>query len=215
MHPELIVRAISGITSPHTSIDKFMVNSMIFSKSVAKNVINYLNSIGIGSASGEVMTFSRSDRLKTAVMALQIGCDIERVSNALTWRDFEALTLEILHTFGYATEKNVRFTKPRCEIDVIGTDSTHSVVIDCKHWKRSNHSLISTYAMKQLTRTELLLERSRRSITFAIPAILTLHPESVHFINKVPIIPVNQFASFLRDFESNYQEICVVRTDQK
>jgi hypothetical protein len=79
MHPELIARAISGIISPRTNVDEFMVNSMIFSKSVARNVLYYLNLMGIGSISGELITFSRSDRLKAAIIALQIGCDVERV----------------------------------------------------------------------------------------------------------------------------------------
>lgn len=114
MHPELIARAISGIMSPSNNVNEFMVNSMIFSKSVAKNVLHYLNPKGIGSISRGVITFSRADRLKTAIIALQIGCDIERVPKAVTWRDFEALTLEMLHTFGYTTEMNLSFTKPRC-----------------------------------------------------------------------------------------------------
>ncbi|MFL6337904.1 MAG: hypothetical protein ACJ718_02150 [Nitrososphaeraceae archaeon] len=215
MHPELIARAISGIMSPNTNVNEFIVNSMIFNKSVAKNVLHYLSLKGIGSISRDVITFSRSDRLKTAIIALQIGCDIERVSKAVTWKDFEALTLEMLHTFGYATEMNLRFTKPRCEIDVIGIDSARALVIDCKHWKRSNISLISTYVKKQLIRTELFLERRRKSITFAIPIVLTLHSEKVHFINKVPIIPINEFASFLRDFEWNYQEIHVMYAGKK
>jgi hypothetical protein len=73
MHPELIAGAISLIMSPHTNVDQFIVNSMIFSKSVAKNVLHYLNLKGIGSISGEVITFSRSDRLKAAIIALQVG----------------------------------------------------------------------------------------------------------------------------------------------
>jgi hypothetical protein len=42
MHQELVARAISGIISSSTSIDEFMVNSMIFSKSVAREVLHYL-----------------------------------------------------------------------------------------------------------------------------------------------------------------------------
>jgi hypothetical protein len=104
MHPELIARAISGIMSPHTNVDQFIVNSMIFSKSVARNVIHYLNLNGIDSISGKV-------RL----------CGI---------------------------------------------------------------SLISTYAKKQLTRTELLLKTRRKSVMFAIPVILTLHSEKLRFIKS-------------------------------
>jgi hypothetical protein len=215
MHAELIAKAISGIRSPYTNLDDFMVDSMIHSKSVAKDVLNYLNLRDIGSISRGLITFSRSDRLKTAIIAMKIGSDIERVSNALTWRDFEAFTLEMLHIFGYKAEMNVRFTQPRCEIDVIGIDSKHALVIDCKHWKRSNISLISTYAKKQITRTELLLKRRTKSISFAIPAVLTLHSEKVHFINGVPVIPINMFASFLHDFHCNYQEIHLIYAKKK
>ena len=98
---------------------------------------------------------------------------------------------------------------------VSGIDPTCAIVIDCKHWKRSNISLLSTYIKKQLIRTELFLERRRKSITFAIPIVLTLHSEKVHFINKVPIIPINEFASFLRDFDWNYQEIHVMYAGKK
>ena len=67
MHPELLVRAISGIISPRTSIDELMANSMIFSKRSS----HYLHLRGIGSISNGVITFLPPDRLKTALMALQ------------------------------------------------------------------------------------------------------------------------------------------------
>ena len=207
MHPELIARAIAGISSPRTNVDEFMVNSMIFSRSVAKGVLHYLTLKGIGSPSAGAIAFSPSDRLKTAIMALQMGSDIERVSNTLSWRDFETLTVEVLRTYGYTTHTNVRFTNPRCEIDVIGIESTEALVIDCKHWKRSNISLISSYAKKQKARTELLLQRRRKSITLAIPVILTLHSENIHLVSRVPIIPISKFTSFLRDFRCNYKKI--------
>jgi Nuclease-related domain len=207
MHAELIAKAIRGVCSPYIDLDEFMVKSRFHSKSVAKDVIRYLNHIGIGSCSRGVITFSRSDRLKTAIVAFEIGSDIERISSGLSWRDFEALTLEILRNFGYKAEVNVRFTKPRCEIDVIGISSTCAIVIDCKHWKRSNLSLVSSYAKKQVSRTQQLIKRRTKSISFAIPAILTLHSENVHFINRVPIIPINKFTSFLHNFQCNYQEM--------
>jgi len=161
MHPELIARAISGMISPRTSIDEFMANCMIFSKTVARDVLHYLHLRGVGSISNEVITFFPSDRLKTALMALQYGCDIERVS---TWRDFEAFTVEVLKRFGYKTHLSVRFRKPRCEIDVIGIDSRHAIVIDCKHWKRSDISSIYKYAKKQLIRTQHLLESKTKQL---------------------------------------------------
>jgi Holliday junction resolvase-like predicted endonuclease len=213
MHPELIARAISGMISPRTSIDEFMANSMIYSKTVARDVLHYLHLRGVGSISNGVVTFFPSDRLKTALMALQYGSDIERVSIALTWRDFEAFAVEVLKRFGYKTHLNVRFRKPRCEIDVIGIDSRHAIVIDCKHWKRSYISSIYKYAKKQLIRTQHLLQSKTTTITSAMPVLLTLHCEKVKFVNKVPVIPINALAAFLYEFDWNCQEFHIVYHD--
>ena len=176
----------------------------------ARDVLHYLHLRGVGSISNEVITFFPSDRLKTALMALQYGCDIERVS---TWRDFEAFTVEVLKRFGYKTHLSVRFRKPRCEIDVIGIDSRHAIVIDCKHWKRSDISSIYKYAKKQLIRTQHLLESKTTTTTSAMPALLTLHSEKVKFVNKVPVIPINALASFLCEFDWNCQEFHIVYHD--
>jgi Restriction endonuclease len=216
MHSELLAKAILGITCHDaTNIDEFMVNSAISSKSVANQVLHYMRLRGVGYISKGKIRFFPSDRLKTALMAMRIGCDIERASTSLTWKDFEALTVEILHRFGYTTQTNVRLTKPRCEIDVIGIHSTRAIVIDCKHWKRSNLSSVSSYAKKQLERTELLLEKQRNTITSAIPILVTLHYERVRFINKVPIIPINMLNSFLSEFDLNYPVIEVVHDERK
>jgi Holliday junction resolvase-like predicted endonuclease len=186
---------------------------MIFSKSVAGDVLHYLHLRGVGSISNGIITFFPSDRLNTALMALQDGCDIQRVSIALTWRDFEALTVEVLKRFGYNTHVNVPFKKPRCEIDVIGIDSRHAIVIDCKQWKRSDISSISKYAKKQLRRTQHLLQSKTTAIRSAMPVLLTLHSEGVKFVNKVPVIPINVLAAFLREFDWNCQEIHIVSND--
>ena len=95
MHLELVARAISGIISPCTSIDEFMVNSRIFGRSVARDVLQYLYIRRILSISNGIITFLPPDRLK------------------LTWRDFEVLTIEVLKIFGYKMHLNVRFKKPR------------------------------------------------------------------------------------------------------
>ena len=214
MHPELLAKAVSGITCHDTTnINQFMVDSAISSKNVAKQVLHYMRLRGVGYMSKGKITFFPSDRLKTALMALQIGCDMERASAGLTWRDFEALAVEVLHRFGYTTQTNVRLRKPRCEIDVIGIDSTRAIVIDCKHWKRSNVSSISSYAKKQLERTELLLQKQTNTITSAIPILVTLHYERVKFINKIPIIPINLLNSFLTEFDLNCPTIQVIRDD--
>lgn len=206
MHAELLARAISGI-SPYITFDEFRSTSRIISKTVAKDVLQFLNIHSIGSVSPNVIIFSEADRLKTAIVALRLGCDVETVSRKLNWKDFESLTSEVLHLLGYVTETNVCLTKPRTEIDVIGVNSKFAIVADCKHWKRSNITSMSKYVGKQVQRTELLLNKRKNSITSAVPIILTLH---VQFIDKIPIVPISKFKSFVEEVQNYLSEIHVI-----
>jgi len=209
MQAELVARAISGI-SPNTTFDEFRSRSGIISMTVAKDVLQFLNIHGIGSVYTNVITFSQQDRLKTAIIALNMGYDIESVSKKLGWKDFESLASEVLHLLGYVTETNVRFTKPRTEIDVIGVHSKFAIVADCKHWKRTSISLMTKYTRKQVQRTVLLLDIRKNKINSAVPIILTLHSESVQFIDKTPIVPISKFRSFLHDVQNYLPEILVI-----
>ena len=209
MQAELVARAISGI-SPNTTFDEFRSRSGIISMTVAKDVLQFLNIHGIGSVYANVITFSQQDRLKTAIIALNMGCDIESVSKKLGWKDFESLASEVLHLLGYVTETNVRFTKPRTEIDVIGVHSKFAIVADCKHWKRTSISLMTKYTRKQVQRTVLLLDIRKNKINSAVPIILTLHSERVQFIDKTPIVPISKFRSFLYDVQNYLPEILVI-----
>jgi hypothetical protein len=209
MQAELVARAISGI-SPNTTFDEFRSRSGIVSMTVAKDVLQFLNIHGIGSVYANVITFSQQDRLKTAIIALNMGYDIESVSKKLGWKDFESLASEVLHLLGYVTETNVRFTKPRTEIDVIGVHSKFAIVADCKHWKRTSISLMTKYARKQVQRTGLLLDIRKNKINSAVPIILTLHSERVQFIDKTPIVPISKFRSFLHDVQNYLPEILVI-----
>lgn len=212
MHAELLARAISGI-SPNTTFDEFRSSSGIVSESVAKDVLQFLNIHSIGSVSPNVILFSESDRLKTAIVALSMGYDIERISKKLNWKDFETLASDVLHLLGYVTETNVRFTKPRTEIDVIGVNSKFAIVADCKHWKRTNISLMRSYVKKQVKRTELLLNyRRNNNITSAVPILLTLHCERVQMIDKTPIVPISKFKSFVQDVQNHLPDIHVTPT---
>ena len=209
MHSELLARAISGI-SPNTTFDQFCSRSGIVSMTVAKDVLRFLNIHGIGSGNANAIIFSQQDRLKTAIIALNMGSDIESVSKKLSWKDFESLASEVLHLLGYVTETNVRFTKPRTEIDVIGVHSKFAIVADCKHWKRTSISVMTRYARKQVQRTARLLNIKKNKIASAVPIILTLHSESVQFIDKTPIVPISKFNSFVHDVQNYLPEIHVI-----
>jgi hypothetical protein len=66
-----------------------MVSSGIPSKRIAKEVLQYLRLRKVGYYSKGKIAFFPPDRLKTALMALYVGCDTERISPVLTWWDLK------------------------------------------------------------------------------------------------------------------------------
>ena len=209
MNPDILCRALAGI-EPETTIDRFQEMSGIAGRSVAKGVVEFLAENGIVSSySKGVVTFSGAAKLEAAALALRAGCDVERVSKHLTWKDFEKLASEVLASFGYKTRTNVRLTKPRMEIDVVGVNSGFALVVDCKHWKRNNLSSISGHSRKQAARAERLVRHDPR-ISQAVPVILTLHAESVRFVGGIPVVPISQFRSFVMEVQGFLPEIYMV-----
>ncbi len=207
MHPDLLVKALAAV-EPKTTLEKFCAVSGIASRSVAKSLLHFLASNNVGTINKNEIEFTGSDRLYAAMLALQKGCDIEQVSQHLSWKDFEKLASEILMSFGYRTRTNVQLTKPRMEIDVVGISSAFAIAVDCKHWKRSSLSTMSGFSRKQAARAERLLKGDRR-ITMAVPVIMTLHTESVKVAGGVPVVPVHKFKTFVMDVKGFLPEIYV------
>jgi hypothetical protein len=210
MHPDLLVKVLGAIEPENViTVDRFQEACGISSTSVTKSVLDYLEANNIGSVSKSAVKFSGTDRISAAVLALQMRCDIEQVSRCLSWKDFEKLASELLISFGYRTRTNVRFVKPRMEIDIVGTGSAgFTIAVDCKHWKRSNLSSISKFSQKQVARAERLL-KCDRTISQVVPVMLTLHAESVRFIGGVPLVPIHRFRSFIMEVKAFLSEIYV------
>jgi hypothetical protein len=210
MHPDLLVKALLAI-EPETTItfSEFQSASGILSRSVARNVIKFLKANDIGSFSKSTIKFSRSDRIYAALAALQLSCDIEQISRYLSWKDFEKFSSEVLGSFGYRTRTNVRLSNPRIEIDVVGTsEDGFTLAVDCKHWKRSNLSSISIFTQKQAARSEQLIMHDL-TLSAVVPLLLTLHAESVYFVDKVPVVPIHRFRSFILDVKGFLHDIHV------
>jgi hypothetical protein len=210
MHPDLLVKVLGAIEPENViTVDRFQEACGISSRSVTKSMLDYLEGNNIGSVSKNVVKFSGTDRISAAVLALQMGCDIEQVSRYLSWKDFEKLASELLISFGYRTRTNVRFVKPRMEIDIVGTGSAgFTIAVDCKHWNRSNLSSISKFSQKQVARAERLI-KCDRTISQVVPVMLTLHAESVRFIGGVPLVPIHRFRSFIMEVKGFLPEIYV------
>ena len=217
MHRVLLGKAVRAISPQEITLEEFQYKSGIVSRTTAKDVLEYIVNNGIGNTTSNrsQYLFSKADKMKLAMLALQRGCDIESISKSVSWKDFEALASEIFSLCGYLTRTNIRLSKPsRIEIDVIGVNQKLAIVADCKHWRRYSISSISSYAEKQTQRTKILFKAKGKTkqgyIARAIPIILTLYSMDVEFIDGVPIVPISKFKSFIEDVSVHLSEILVI-----
>ena len=149
------------------------------------------------------------NKLKTALSDIKSGVPIEDASRDVDWKDFEGLVAEILESKNFEVVRNFRMKKPTMEIDVVGIRLDTAVLIDCKHWKRMSNSALEEIVQKQVERVKHYV-----SITdeiMAAPVIVTLYQEGVKLINKVPIVPIMQFSSFIDEFYGNLDNIIIVK----
>jgi hypothetical protein len=71
-------------------------------------------------------------------------------------------------------------------------------------------SSLNGIVQKQVDRVKHYVSKTQGAI--AVPAIVTLYQEEISFINKVPIIPILQFSSFLDEFLGNLEELKTIET---
>lgn len=204
-----LTKGITGIIPGGISVVDFAIVAETDQIS-AKEILNVLVANKIGSFEGEIINFEPGDKLRTALFALEHGAPIEEVSTYLEWKDFEGLVAEILQSKDFSIIKNLVLTKPRMEIDVVGVNHGIALLIDCKHWKRLSQSALREIVKKQVERVKYYVAKTQGAV--AVPAIVTLYQEEVSFIDKVPIIPILQFSSFVDEFYGNLDEMKTIET---
>lgn len=204
-----LTRGITGIIPGGVSVIDFAIVAQTDQIS-AKEILNVLVANNIGSFDGEIVTFNSGDKLRAAIFAISQGAPIEEASIYLDWKDFEGLVAEILQSKDFSIIKNLILTKPRMEIDVVGISHGIALLIDCKHWKKMSTSSLNGIVQKQVDRVKHYVSKTQGAI--AVPAIVTLYQEEISFINKVPIIPILQFSSFLDEFLGNLEELKTIET---
>jgi len=204
-----LTRGITGIIPGGISVIDFAVVAQTDQIS-AKEILNILVANKIGSFDGDVVTFNSGDKFRVSLFAISHGAPIEEVSIHLDWKDFEGLTAEILQSKNFSIIKNLVLTKPRMEIDVVGINHGVALLIDCKHWKKLSTSSLNDIVRKQVERAKHYVSKTKGAI--AVPAIVTLYQEEIRFIDKVPIIPILQFSSFVDEFYGNLEEVKTIET---
>jgi len=130
---------------------------------------------------------------------------IEEASRSVDWKDFEGLVAEILESKNFEVVRNFRMKKPTMEIDVVGIHLSTAVLIDCKHWKRMTNSALEKIVLSQIDRVKHYVASTDEIV--AAPVIVTLYQEEIRFVNRVPIVPIMQFSSFIDEFYGNLEEI--------
>jgi hypothetical protein len=181
------------------TLDRFQELCEIPSKETTREVIDYLVSQGIGQLSDGSVVFSFEHKLETILLAMNKGCDPERLSKKMHWKDFELFTSQLIESAGYSIERNVILTKPRIQIDVIGFYRNIALLIDCKHWMKVHGFNIAKFSSNQIRRAEIFLEK-RKDIESAIPIIVTLYDSYYNFFERVPIVPISKLKEFLQNF---------------
>ena len=204
MNIQILIKGIRGIIPGGVSVKDFSVVTDT-SEDTARQILDNFMQNGIGVFQEDQIHFQDNDKLKTSLLALRMGAPIDEISQILDWKDFEALVSEILELQEFDVTRNLTLTKPRMQIDVIGTKAGVSVLIDCKHWKRLSYSALETAVNKQIERTKHYVIKEK--VRAALPAIVTLYQEEIKFINKVPIIPIFQLDSFCDEFYGNLEEM--------
>ena len=202
--------SLSGIIPGGISVEDFSAITKTNDEESRKILETFLKS-DIGSKQEEKYYFEDADKLKTAIMFIENGLPLDEIAIALNWRDFEGLTAEILRVKNFAIIKNLILTKPRMEIDVIGIRLGVAMLIDCKHWKRYSTSALSMAVKKQVERTKHYISKTPGAI--AVPVIVTLYHDKINFIDRVPIVPIFQFSSFVDEFYGHLEEMKTIENN--
>ena len=207
MNPKQVVKGINGILEGGVSVTDFSILAELDEIS-AKELLYTLVQNGIGTWNNDLVDFDiPNDRLQTALFAIKLGADVESVSEYLTWQDFESITGLILEEKDFEVTKNLILTKPRMEIDVVGTKMDIALLIDCKHWKTMSKSVLNDIVKKQVERVKRYVADENMS---ALPVIVTLHQEEIQFVENVPIVPIMKLSSFLDELYGNLDQMKVI-----
>jgi len=204
-----MLSGLNGIIPGGISVEDFTAITKTNSIDSQK-ILDWYIKTGIGTKRENKYYFEDGDKLKAAIELIKNGGPLDEISIMINWKDFEGLVAEILYSKNFAIIKNLILTKPRMEIDVIGIRLGVAMLIDCKHWKRYSSSTLSSAVKKQVARTKHYILKTPGAI--AVPVIVTLYHDKIDFIDKVPIVPIFQFSSFVDEFYGNLDQMNTIGT---
>ena len=175
--------------------------------------LDHLEKGGLIKAYEELIETSLDQRLKLAVRAVRAGADLERVSKALGWLEFEEMVAFTFEQNGYGVECRFRFKADgrRWEIDVLATRNPLVICAECKHWQKGlGNTTARRIVEAHLEKVKLLSENSLvlvekgllnrwKQATF-VPITLSLQPARKKIYRRIPVVSVFELPRFLDEF---------------
>lgn len=137
-------------------------------------------------------------RLKIIEKLVLSGLSIDKVAEAVDWRDFEELVRHYFRNYGFKTFKNLRVW--RYEYDVIAIKGDLLICIDCKHWDRPVYPSRASEIAENLVRRCKYLKKKveyRRHRIFGV--IVTLRDINTIFIEGIPIVSIYYLRSLIEE----------------
>jgi Holliday junction resolvase len=133
--------------------------------------------------------------------------DLEKVSKAVVWQNFERLVSFIFEENGFQVKTNMvkTFNRKRRQYDVIAKKNNEIFLVECKKWagNRARLSALKAAIEKHKERTEFYKNLTKEH---AIPIIVTLIEEEIKFYEEVPIVPISKLNSFLNEVDKEANE---------
>jgi len=177
------------------------------------SLVAQLKEAGTITVNGGTVTLTLRQRLDAALAALRSGADIEAVSRALTWQEFEELSAKVFEENGFGVRRRFRFTAEgrRWEIDFLASHHPYLLLTECKRWEKGmgnqtargiveghleKAEVFSRHALEFRARAGL--EKVRRATV--VPLIVTLSATPLDVYRRVPAVSVLTLPRFLDEF---------------
>jgi Holliday junction resolvase-like predicted endonuclease len=181
-----------------------------FPRAYVDELLQRLQNDGLVYVRDNMVETSDAQRLELALRALKAGAGIDKVSNLLHWKEFEAIAALAFEHNCYSIVRNLRFKQGarKYEIDIVGCKKPLVVCADCKHWHHGLHkSTLNRVVEEQIERVRALVKSlpnpkvrlkcvSWNSAKF-VPVILSLTKDESKFCAEVPVVPILELQDFL------------------
>ncbi len=198
-----------------TSIESINIDAKLTNETSAF-LLSKLQSEELVNLEGESVKVNTESRLKLAVKVVQLGADLERISDLLAWQEFETMASLAMEFNWYTTVKNLHFAfeKKRWEIDVVGWKKPLVVCVDCKQWHHGlRQSSLRRISEMQSARTEQFAQAmpgktvncsfTKWEKALFVPVVLSLFDSSVKFCDSIPVVPVLKLQDFIHQLALN------------